>query len=136
MTEEEQVSAKAKHKAEQQKYRQGMTEEEQVGAKAKNKAEQQKHRQGMAEEEQVVAKAKNKAEQRKSRKSRKKVERKEGLRTDEILAGIHPVPDLGDTPDSIGNMDIVCNNCGAFKFRKETGSTCCSNGKVMLDANL
>ena len=133
MTKDKQVNAKAKNKAEQQRHREGMTQDEQVNAKAKNKAEQQKHRKGMTEEQQVGAKDKNKTEQRKSRKGREKVEKKEGLRTDEILAGTHPVPDLKDTPDSIGNMEIVCNNCGAFKFRKETGSTCCSNGKVYLD---
>ena len=77
----------------------------------------------MTEDEQVGAKA----------KSREKVEKKEGLRTDEILAGIHPVPDLKDTPDTIGKMEVVCNFCGALKFKKETGSTCCSNGKVYLD---
>ena len=61
------------------------------------------------------------------------VEKNEGLLTSEILAGTHPVLDLKDTPDTIGKMEVVCNFCGALKFKKETGSTCCSNGKVYLD---
>ena len=61
------------------------------------------------------------------------MEKRDGLKTEEILAGTHLVPDLKDTPDSIGSMEIICNYCGAFKFRKETGSTCCNNGKVYLD---
>ena len=30
-------------------------------------------------------------------------------------------------------MDTVCKYCGSLNFKKETGSTCCSNGKVYLD---
>ena len=67
------------------------------------------------------------------RQSRQKVQKKEGLRSEEIMEGTHLVPDLKDTPDTIGKMEVVCNLCGALKFKKETGSTCCSNGKVYLD---
>ena len=42
------------------------------------------------------------------------------------------VKDLKDTADSIGGMDMVCEDCGALKFKKETGTTCCNNGKVNL----
>ena len=31
-------------------------------------------------------------------------------------------------------MDMVCEECGALKFKKETGTTCCNNGKVHLPA--
>ena len=61
------------------------------------------------------------------------MKKKEALMTDEISAGTHPVPNLKDTTDSIGKMDTICQYCRALKFKKETGSTCCSNGKVHLD---
>ena len=48
------------------------------------------------------------------------------------MNGTHPVLDLAETDDSIGEMDKICPDCGAFKFEKETGSTCCNNGKVPL----
>ena len=48
------------------------------------------------------------------------VKQKEALRSREILQGIHQVKDLNDTEDSIGKMDKICEECGAFKFRKET----------------
>ena len=49
------------------------------------------------------------------------------------MNGTHPVLDLAETDDSIGKMDKICQDCGAFKFEKETGSTCCNNGKVRLN---
>ena len=33
----------------------------------------------------------------------------------------------------IGAMSLLCSNCGAFKFEKETDSLCCSKGNVKLD---
>ena len=85
-------------------------------------------------DEQVVAKATNMAEQQRHRSSCKaNVNKKEGLMSNEILEGSHFVPDLKDSVDTIGPMKIVCPDCGAFKFKKETGSTCCSNGKVYIE---
>ena len=102
-------------------------------AKEKHKTAMAKSREAQTSEEREAVNKKQQVAMAKLRQSRQKVEKKEGLRTEEILAGTHPVLDLKDSPDSIGNMEIVCNYCGAFKFRKETGSTCCSNGKVYLD---
>ena len=59
---------------------------------------------------------------------------KEGLRSKDILDGTYVVPDLKDTQDSIGFMDSICPHCKARKFKKETGSACCNNGKVSLSA--
>ena len=102
----------------------------QVGAKAVNKAQQQEHRKGMTEEQQEQEKTNAQARMRRVRKSSQGgVEKNEGLLTSEILAGTHPVLDLKDTPDTIGKMEVVCNFCGALNFKKETGLTCCSNGK-------
>ena len=41
--------------------------------------------------------------------------------------------DLKDTDDSIGEMATVCQYCNAYKFKNETASTCCNNGKVILE---
>ena len=58
---------------------------------------------------------------------------KEALKTKEISEGTYRVQDLQDTLDSIGEMDVDCQDCGAMKFRKETSSSCCCNGKVYLE---
>ena len=58
---------------------------------------------------------------------------KECLRSTEILEGCYIVLDIEDSPDNIGKMNKVCPYCGALKFRRETSTTCCSNGKVVLD---
>ena len=49
------------------------------------------------------------------------------------MDGSYKVLDLEDTDDNIGKMDNICKHCGALKFKKETGSTCCGDGKVVLD---
>ena len=129
-----QAADNVKNKARVQKFRQNQTSEEQVAAKENNKAEQQKCRQKRTYEKKVTAKVKNRAEQQKYRSGCKAhVDNKEGLMSNEILAGSHPVSDLKDSMDTIGQMKTVCQYCGAFKFKKETGSTCCSNGKVHID---
>ena len=64
---------------------------------------------------------------------RTSVQYKEALRSKYILEGIYKVSDLKESPDSIGAMDFLCQYCIAMKFKKETSSTCCGNGKVLLD---
>ena len=71
-----------------------------------------------------------KIQQRKHNKS--KVQFKEALKSDEILQGTYEVVDLKDSQDTIGDMEHMCQYCGALKFKKETSSTCCGNGKVIL----
>ena len=56
---------------------------------------------------------------------------KDGLRSKEILDGTFIVPFLETTLDAIGEMDVVCEHCGALKYAKETSTTCCSGGKVL-----
>ena len=34
---------------------------------------------------------------------------------------------------NIGDMDVICVKCGALKFKFETKSVCCCNGKVILN---
>ena len=67
-------------------------------------------------------------------KKKTTVEENEALITQDIMQGRYEVKDLYDTEDSIGKMDTVCEECGALKFKKETRTTCCNNGKVQLPA--
>jgi hypothetical protein len=71
---------------------------------------------------------------RQRQKARTNVSYKEALNSQEILDGRYLVADLKDSDDNIGEMDVVCQYCSALKFKKETGSTCCNNGKVQLPA--
>ena len=57
---------------------------------------------------------------------------KDATKSQEVLAGLIKVPELCDTDDRTGSMTHVCPYCGALKFRRETPSTCCSGGKVVL----
>ena len=72
-----------------------------------------------------------------SRKSKKrhhtKVESRDGLHSDEVLAGTMLVPELANSDDAIGAMDQKCDDCNALKFRKETANLCCNGGKIVLD---
>ena len=61
-----------------------------------------------------------------------KIKPKDGLKTQEILEGTFIVPLLEDSFDAIGKMDVVCDHCGAYKFKSESSGLCCSNGKVVL----
>ena len=58
---------------------------------------------------------------------------KDATRSHEILQGTFEVLRLEDTVDTIGKMDVKCDHCGALKFAKETSTTCCSGGKVILE---
>ena len=64
------------------------------------------------------------------RVERTQVTMKDGLRSTEVLFGSFPVQRLEDSADAIGSMDVICQHCGAFKFRRESDGFCCSSGKV------
>ena len=67
-----------------------------------------------------------------ARKLQARIEEKVATRTTEIFSGQLHVPELKDSLDSIGEMVFECGHCGALKFKKETSSLCCLNGKVVL----
>ena len=67
------------------------------------------------------------------RRSRTVVEYMEGLKSNEILKGVYKVFDIENTQDSIGKMDTICKFCRALQFKRETSSSCCNNGKVILE---
>ena len=67
-------------------------------------------------------------------KKRTTVAFKEALESVDIMHGKYAVLGLENTEDGIGKMEVSCISCKAQKFEKETGSTCCSKGKVDLDS--
>ena len=120
-----------------EKKRKLMTETRESYTLEKKKAENetQKRRRRTLRMEQSIEKQIEVKERDKIAKARNRtgVDYKEGLNSKIILQGIHKVLDLQESKDNIGQMDNICQYCGALKFRKETSSTCCSNGKVVLE---
>ena len=82
-------------------------------------------------EQREVRQAIDRAKKR-SKTQKTTVELKEAMRSADILDGIYHVPELKDTDDDIGPMTIVCPHCGALKFKGESPSSCCQNGKVLI----
>ena len=66
-----------------------------------------------------------------NKRNKRSVQPRDGLRAKEVLAGTLIVPFIGDTEDSIGNMDVECPYCSALKFKNEHPSLCCNNGKIV-----
>ena len=57
----------------------------------------------------------------------------EARNAQEVLNGIQIVNELKDTDDTIGSMSVVCPECSAKKWKGETKSICCKDGKILLD---
>ena len=51
----------------------------------------------------------------------------------DVLNGRQRVVELKDSKESIGSMNHICLKCSANKWKGETSSTCCNDGKVVLD---
>ena len=49
-----------------------------------------------------------------------------------VLYGEQLVPQLKDCKENIGPMNMICPDCGARKWKNETSTVCCNNGKVDL----
>ena len=98
-------------------------------------AERKRHsRQSKSAEEKNKAKEVNKCRRAAKRQDAKSgVCANEAINSEEIMNGRYIVLDVKDTKDDIGNMDTKCQYCQAYKFRKESPTTCCSNGKVVLE---
>ena len=110
--------------ADQKKEEYGKNQKWKANVKASQSADQKKEECGKNTER--IA--------RQRQKARTKVTYKEALRSKEIMDGNYGVADLKDSDDKIGEMDVICQYCSAQKFKKETSSTCCGNGKVLLDS--
>ena len=135
--ESQSVEHKEKVKAKESAARKGLRAEQSVEQReavtTKNTAARKKARAEQPKEKKDRIQAMDTAAKKEKRLNQKTlVEKKEALRTLNILQGSYEVKDLKDTGDSIGMMDHVCEECGALKFKKETSSTCCGNGKVIM----
>ena len=130
MSEEKKTEEKAKDRKRKAEQKKNQSEEKIGEQNAKNKERMATSRAEQSEDkrQEVNTKARQRAA-----KQRTKVVYKEALNSQEIMDGSYPVFDLKDTDDSIGEMSTVCQYCNAFKFKKETASTCCNNGKVILE---
>ena len=53
---------------------------------------------------------------------------REAFKSNEIMDGGPIVLDIRDTKDDIGKMVTKCQDCHAYKFEKESPTTCCSCG--------
>ena len=86
-------------------------------------------------EERLIYNAKYKKNMTEKRHNAKSgVSHKEALKSREIMDGSHTVLDIGDTKDDIGKMVTKCKDCQAYKFEKESPTTCCNSGKVVLES--
>ena len=130
---EQREAANTKITAAMKKMRADQSVKQKGATKAKNALAKKGMRANQSVEQREATKAENAAAMKGKRVTQKtSVEKKEALRTRDILQGSYEIKDLRDTTDSIGGMDKVCEQCGALKFKKETGTTCCNNGKVNL----
>ena len=102
------------------------SQEEKRQTKRKNTANE---RANMTEEKREAVRKRDR-ERKKGQKTSVKL--KEAMRSADILDGTYHVPDLKDTEDDIGPMNVQCQYCGAFKFKAETPSSCCQGGKVVI----
>ena len=128
-TEEQKEEERNKNCLRIEKLREVQTEEQKHEERTKNCIRIERLREAQTEEQKEEERKRNFIRQS---KARTKVEHKEALRSQEILDGSFVVKDLKETDDTIGMMDNACNHCGALKFKRETGSSCCGNGKVSL----
>ena len=113
-------------------------------ARAANRAGMAAHRAGLDDEtmEEVRAadrtrKATDEARaadraRKTNKRNKRSVQPRDGLRAKEVMTGTLIVPYIGDTEDGIGKMDVECPYCKALKFKNETPSMCCNNGKIQL----
>merc|ERR1711867_29220 len=67
-----------------------------------------------------------------NKRYKRSIQPRDGLRAKEVMTGTLIVPYIGDTEDGIGKMDVECPYCKALKFKNETPSMCCNNGKIQL----
>ena len=132
MDEEETVVDRKAARQRMERIRQEMDEDEAAEDREAARQRMAKHRGDMLEDE--AAEARERDRQRKEIKrnlNNTKIKPKDGLRSPDILNGTLIVPLLVDSNDDIGKMDVQCQHCGAFKFKKESPGFCCSNGKVL-----
>ena len=144
MSNEEKADMKEKNKLAVRRFRAKQTNEEIAETQRKdrerkqndevrrsNRIRMQNAREDMSTDQKAVELEQNRMRMETHRcNTKSQITLKDGLRSKEILLGTFPVQKLEDSADAIGNMDVLCPECGAFKFRREPPGFCCSSGKV------
>ena len=100
-------------------------------ARAADQARKATHRAGLDDETMEEVRAADRA-RKTNKRNKRSVQPRDGLRAKEVMTGTLIVPYIGDTEDGIGKMDVECPYCKALKFKNETPSMCCNNGKIQL----
>ena len=67
-----------------------------------------------------------------NRRNRTEDKHEIATRTTEILNSEIIILKPNDNEDTIGEMKYKCQYCGAIKFKSETSSLCCLDGKIAL----
>ena len=113
--------------------RAALPEERRKEIRETDRARRERARAEMSEDQQAMIQEQDRLRKRLKRDLDKtKVTCKDGLKSAEILQGKFKVVSLENSADSIGDMTVKCQDCGAFKFKNETPGICCSNGKIDL----
>ena len=122
-------------------------EAERMAARRQSQTSEERSKEKMQDRNRKAAKKEKQSMEERSRQNSKDKKRKakhrlmvksgvctkEALNSEEIMNGSYIVLDMKDTDNNIGNMDSKCQYCKAYKFKNESPTTCCSNGKVSLE---
>ena len=120
-------TAKAKRKLDE-------TIEESNERRLKIKTAQQSKRLKESNDEENERRNKDKEAKRRARMLAKSSPKNmfSGRNAKKVLYGEQIVLELKDSKENIGSMEHICPNCSAMKWKTETSTLCCSNGKVFL----
>ena len=128
---EDKREVKRKKDAEHWRQKTALMSDDEKEERRKKDAEQKRQKRAAMSQTQKEKQKSN--DVRRKSKAKSHIKPKDGLKSQEVLQGTFHVSKLEDSDDSIGAMTVVCEFCGALKFRKETPSSCCSAGKVPLE---
>ena len=123
--------ARAANRAGMAAHRARMDDETMEEVRAANRAGMAAHRAGLDDETMEEVRAADRA-RKTNKRNKRSVQPRDGLRAKEVMTGTLIVPYIGDTEDGIGKMNVECPYCKALKFKNETPSMCCNNGKIQL----
>ena len=131
-TEKERNENKEKEKKRWTQRQANRSEEQKEGLRRSDRLRHARERENMLEDEIEALNERNRIAVETHRKIEKtKATKNDGLRNLEVLEGSFVVQRLEESLDAIGRMDVRCQHCGAFKFRRESEGFCCSSGKVV-----
>ena len=129
---EEGLKRKSTGRKSKQAQREKASEEEKTNIRKKDNAAKAAKIADATPEESILRKNKEKAAKQQQRAKRIPTSKYAARNALKVLSGEQLVLELKDTENSIGSMDVVCTFCQARKWKSETPTHCCNNGKVDL----